>query len=386
MTEPVQQALDTLREARGQPRFFLQSEGAVRFGVGIYRRLEDSGRDRLHVIGHAARQLPKDALVLGGFSFDPGHVPAAPWQGFPNALFVVPALEWEWREGEWHEHRNGPAAMASPPVDETTLKGHAELPWDEQVATALDAIRAGTLSKVVLARCERRPPLHEPLEAFARLVAAEPLAHSFYFEPEPGHAFFGATPERLARLRHGRLETHAVAGTAPRGTKSTDASLGSKLLVADKESREHKLVVEHIVSRLEELGLAPEQGMRRLRRMANVQHLETQIAANASAGLHVLDVAQALHPTPAVCGTPLEEAKALIAELEGTPRGWYSGGIGWFNQKGEGEILVALRSALATPEGTWLYAGAGIVEGSDADDERKEIEAKLKALQEAIVA
>jgi len=385
VTEPVQQAIATLQEARGQPRFMLAIEGAVRFGVGIHRRLEDKSIDRLHVIGHAARQLPKDAMVLGGFSFDAAHVPTGAWQGFPTALFVVPALEWEWREGEWHEHRNGPYAPL-PDAQPAGLQPDHGLTWGDQVSSALKAIHSGRLSKVVLARWEQRPALADPLSAFARLVAAEPMAHSYYFEPIPGHAFFGATPERLARLRHGRLETHAVAGTAPRGTKSTDATLGSKLLIAEKESREHRLVVEHIVGRLQSMGLTPEQGMRRLRRMANVQHLETQVTASAHADMHVLDVAQALHPTPAVCGTPVAAAQDLIAELEGLPRGWYSGGIGWFNQKGEGEILVALRSALATPEGTWLCAGAGIVEGSDAKAEFEETEAKLTALREAILA
>ncbi|MFO1532259.1 MAG: isochorismate synthase MenF [Thermoplasmatota archaeon] len=384
MTAPVEQAMATLREARGQPRFFLAIEGTVRFGVGIHRRLEESGPDRLRTIANAARLLPKDAMVLGGFAFDDAHDAAAPWQAFPSALFVVPALEWEWRDGEWVERRNG-ANAELPEIEDRPVRDRPDSrAWATQVGTALQAISSGFLSKVVLARCERRPAIDDPLAAFARLVAAEPLAHAFYFEPIPGHAFFGATPERLARLRHGRLETHAVAGTAPRGTKGTDANLGNKLLVADKESREHRLVVEHIVARLEALGLTPEQGMRRLRRMANVQHLETQVTAAASAGLHVLDVAATLHPTPAVCGTPVDEAKGLIAQLEARPRGWYAGGLGWFNQAGEGEILVALRSALATPDGTWLYAGAGIVVGSDANAEYKETEAKLKALEEAL--
>lgn len=382
--EPLRQALQSMQEADGRPRFLLAVDGAVRFGVGIHRRIEHEGQDRLRQASHASRQLPRDAMVVGGFAFEPGHEARGEWRAFPSSLFVVPALEWEWAGGEWHERRNGPAApLEHAPPPASTPAGRSA-PWGQQVASALDAIREGHIAKVVLARCERRPPLSDPLQAFARLAEAEPLAHAFYLEPVPGHAFFGATPERLVRLMHGRLETHAVAGTAPRGTKATDAALGGSLLLSEKDTREHRLVVDHIVRRLEGLGLSPEQGMRRLRRMANVQHLETQVTAAASAGLHVLDVAHALHPTPAVCGTPLAEARALIAALEPEPRGWYSGGVGWFNHRGDGEILVALRSALATPEGTWLHAGAGIVEGSEAQAEFEETQAKLQSLLAAV--
>lgn len=383
MTRPVQQALDTLREAQRQPRFLFASENQVRLGVGIFRRLEESGPDQLRLIGNAARQLPKDATVFGGFAFDMATPPRAPWEAFPTSLFVVPALEWEWDGNEWGEHRNG-SLSSLPRLPHGDLQPPRKMPWETQVATALSGIRAGKLSKVVLARNEWRPALDDPLEAFALLAASEPDANLFYFEPIPGHAFFGATPERLVRLHHGRLETHAVAGTASRGDKAADAASAQRLLSGGKESLEHRLVVEHIVSRLEALGLNVEQGMRKIRRMATVQHLETQIGAQASAGLHLLDAAAALHPTPAVCGTPVDVAKQLIDAVESTPRGWYSGGVGWFDHRGEGEILVALRAALATPDGTWVHAGAGIVEGSDAKQEWDETAAKMAGVLAAV--
>lgn len=388
MKAPIKDALSMLGEVHTQPRFLLASEGEVRVGVGIHRRLEEGGPDALRVIAHASRQLAKESTVFGGFAFDPEVPSTAPWQAFPKALFAVPSLEWEWLEDEWTERRNGPTArMPDLPGNGKAASSRdppEERDWPGQVAQALEQVGSGHLAKVVLARAEAGPPLRDALESFSRLAASEPDAHLFFFEPTPGFAFFGATPERLARLRRGRLETHAVAGTAPRGDKGSDAALGQKLLGGGKESHEHRLVVDHILEALQGMGLSPEQGMRRLKRMAKVQHLETQIGASASAGLHVLDVAAALHPTPAVCGTPTGPARKLIAHLEATPRGWYAGGIGWFNQKGEGDLFVALRSALATPEGTWIYAGAGITAGSDAALEFKETEAKLKSMQEAL--
>jgi menaquinone-specific isochorismate synthase len=386
VTDPLRDALDTLRAAHGQPRFLFASEGQVRFGIGIHRRIEEPGPERLQRTAHAIRQVTPDALVMGGFAFDPGHDATGPWAAFPASLFVVPALEWEWRPDGWHEHRNGSSYGQYPPAPASKRGGGSPASWDEQVAAALEAINAGQVEKVVLARCVEGPPLADPFEAFARLVTAEPQGHAYYLEPFPGYAFFGATPERLARVRDQRVETHAVAGTAPRGDAATDASLGQRLLVGDKETREHRLVVDHIVLRLQALGLSPEQGMRRLRRLASVQHLETQVSARATADLGALDVAAALHPTPAVCGVPVEAAAALLARLEGRPRGWYAGGVGWLRPNGEGEMFVALRSALATPDGTWLYAGAGIVAGSEAKAEYDETEAKLLRLREAVLA
>lgn len=405
MSAPLRQALELLQEAEGQPRFLIASQDDVKLGVGIHLRIEETGPDALRRSAHAARQVPKGSLALGGFAFDPMQPPSQEWSAFPPSLFVVPALQWQWQDDEWLEHRNGSAARLPtlpegnrgsilPQPDRKPLatqsRRHEAAPpeeeWNCGVDAALEAIRDGRLEKVVLARRVARPPIGQPLAAFASLAAAEPDAHAFYLEPYPGHAFFGASPERLVQLRDASLETHAVAGTAPRGSGATDVALGQRLLSAGKESHEHRLVVDHILDRLQGLGLTPEQGMRRLRRMASVQHLETRITAHASAGLHVLDVASALHPTPAVCGTPAEEARKFIAATEGTSRGWYAGGAGCFDAQGKGEILVALRAVLATPRGTWLHAGAGITEGSRADAEFAETEAKMHGMVEALAA
>jgi menaquinone-specific isochorismate synthase len=128
---------------------------------------------------------------------------------------------------------------------------------------------------------------------------------------------------------------------------------------------------------------SPRPGVRRL---ANVQHLHTPIRAVLPPAVQLLEAVAALHPTPAVGGTPREAAIARIRGLEGFPRGLYAGAIGWINARGGGEFLVGLRSALVDGPRARLYAGAGIVAGSRPENEFAETELKFKAMQEALLA
>ncbi|MDP0501682.1 MAG: isochorismate synthase [Verrucomicrobiota bacterium JB022] len=264
-----------------------------------------------------------------------------------------------------------------------------ETGYESLVADAVDEIQAGTLDKVVLARAldlHFARPL-QPLETLNSLRNRFPTCFSFSFENDSGHSLIGATPERLVRICQGKLQTEALAGSEPRGANARqDAALARALLESSKDRHEHEVVVEELVNGLQTLGIeadyAPEP---ELVQLANVQHLRTPIAADLPESLHLLDVLRVLHPTPAVGGMPRQGALAHIHDVEHFPRGLYTGIVGWFDHAGNGEFVVGLRSALVKDTHARLFAGAGIVAGSEPDKERRETEVKMQALLEAIL-
>lgn len=256
--------------------------------------------------------------------------------------------------------------------------------YENAVEEATNCIERGEFEKIVIGReldieGERA---FDPLASLNRLREAFPLCFSCFIANGRGQSFSSATPERLIKVAKGRVKTEAVAGSASRGSSAAeDAHLGKKLLESDKDCREHRFVVDSIVERLESLGIHSELEDRpRLRKLANIQHLCTPIEANMPKSLHFLDVAAVLHPTPAVCGTPLEASRLAIAKIENFERGLYGGAIGWFDYRGEGELVVGIRSALIDGRKARLYTGGGIVKGSDPESERRETEIKLQAM------
>jgi len=262
-----------------------------------------------------------------------------------------------------------------------------EAPYPTRVEAALAQIRAGVAEKIVVSRARDLTFAAEvrPLETVHRLRERFPACYAFSLENDAGTSFIGATPERLVRLKGARLETEALAGTEPRGaTLAEDARLARQLLASEKDQREHAYVVGSIQRRLAPLGITPEAGQPELLRLANVQHLRTPLAAAVPDGTHLLDLAAALHPTSAVGGTPREAALKALPELEPFARELFAGLIGWFDFAGEGELAVALRSAKIKGPQARLFAGAGIVEGSDPEKELAETTAKLAALRQAI--
>ena len=148
---------------------------------------------------------------------------------------------------------------------------------------------------------------------------------------------------------------------------------------------EHVCVRESILRRLRYVGVDGRAQLEpRLLPLANVQHLSTRIEARLNDSVHLLDVLAEMHPTPAVGGSPREATLSQISELEQIERGLYAGVIGWFNHLNEGEMIVGIRSALIQGELARLYAGAGIVAGSDSNREMRETDLKLRALLEAL--
>lgn len=257
-----------------------------------------------------------------------------------------------------------------------------------RVRQALSAIASGDCEKIVVARAVDyffdRP--FRPLVTLAGLRERFRDCYAFSLENAAGQSFIGASPERLVQVAERRLRTEALAGTAPRGSGAReDAKLGHALLQSDKDRREHAHVVASICRRLGALGVACEAPVEPvLRVLPNLQHLQTPLEAEVPAGVHLLDLVAALHPTPAVGGVPREAAVPLIAELEPFARDLYAGAIGYFDHRGEGEFFVGLRSGLVDGSRARLYAGAGIVAGSDPDAEWRETEMKFTALRDAI--
>jgi len=256
--------------------------------------------------------------------------------------------------------------------------------FEAAVAAVLRGIEAGDYQKVVLARAvdlESEQPF-APLDTLNKLRETYPACYGFSIGNGAGSSFIGATPERLLRVDKQQLSTEAIAGSAPRGASARqDAEYARELLKSDKDMREHNFVIASIRRRLQGLGIEMEvQATSRLIKLHNVQHLKTPIQATMGANVHILDVVGELHPTPAVGGMPRAAACRRIAATEPFHRGLYAGTIGWFNFAGDGEFIVAIRSAWMQRKSARLYAGVGIVDGSVPAIEKQETDWKLSAL------
>jgi salicylate biosynthesis isochorismate synthase/menaquinone-specific isochorismate synthase len=198
----------------------------------------------------------------------------------------------------------------------------------------------------------------------------------------PEAAFVGASPELLLRRSGAGVSTVALAGSTRRSSDpAVDDHLGEQLLRSDKNRREQRIVSERIVRLLRphsvwvEAAAEPE-----VIKVANIQHLATPVIAQLAEPRSAVDLAGLLHPTPAVGGEPADRAAAAIAELEQMDRGWYAGPVGWMDATEDGEFCVALRSGLLRDRDAHLYAGVGVVSGSDPEAELEETEIKLRAL------
>ncbi len=262
--------------------------------------------------------------------------------------------------------------------------------WCGAVAGAVRRIGDGDLAKVVLAR-DLLVTADVPLDTrrlLARLAARFPDCWTFAVD-----GLLGATPELLLRRTGRQLSARVLAGTAPRGAGADDERLAAGLLASAKDLSEHRLAVDSLVRALDPFctALSVPDGPSLLT-LPNVRHLASDVAGTqrrsgpgGRAGL--LDLVDAVHPTAAVCGTPPELANALISELEDMDRGRYAGPVGWLDARGDGEFGLALRCAQLDeqdPRTARLFAGCGIVAGSDPAAELAETQSKFAAFQAAL--
>lgn len=259
------------------------------------------------------------------------------------------------------------------------------------VASALSAIQDGHFSKIVLASAldiysRKAFNLYKSLNNLRQL---HPNCYTFCTSNGRGQNFIGASPERLINVHNLTLVTDALAGSAPRGkTPEEDAVNANFLLNSQKERHEHSLVINFITQQLLKLGLLPQlvnaQGAPRLRQLSNIQHLWTPIQAIVPKNVHPLQIVAHLHPTPAVAGESRDSAMKAIRRYESFERGLYAAPLGWVDASGNCEFIVGIRSALINGNRARLYAGAGIVAGSDPDKELAEIQLKFQALLKAL--
>ncbi|WP_299054560.1 isochorismate synthase [uncultured Nocardioides sp.] len=282
--------------------------------------------------------------------------------------------------------RLGVAAAPEPPAEVTfsdgALDGEA---WMSAVAAAVLRIESGEVDKVVLAR-DLLATAAEPVDArwiLQRLAAAYPMCWTFHVD-----GLVGATPEMLVRRDRGLVTSRVLAGTIRRtGDDGHDLALAAALARSSKDLEEHEYAVRSVADALRPHCSSvnvPDSPF--VLHLPNVMHLATDVAGNVHDAREVssLRLAAALHPSAAVGGTPTPAAVGVIEELESMDRGRYAGPVGWIDAAGDGEWGLALRSAEVTGSTVRLFAGCGIVAGSDPEAELAEAQAKFVPVRDAL--
>ena len=277
----------------------------------------------------------------------------------------------------------GPLSLPGPPsptVPTTFADGALSGPqWSQAVAEAVARIGTGALDKVVLAR-DLYALTGAPIELGTVLrQLAEQYERTWVFHVD---GLLGATPEMLVRLERGLVTSRVLAGTIRRtGDDHRDLASAASLARSSKDLEEHEYAVRSVAQALAPhcTSMAvPESPF--VVHLPNVMHLASDVAGRLRNGVTSLGLAAALHPSAAVCGTPRAAAQELIAELEGMDRGRYAGPVGWTDAAGDGEWGIALRCGAIDPDDPRrmrLFAGCGIVAGSDPQAELAESDAKL---------
>ncbi|RZS44776.1 isochorismate synthase [Herbihabitans rhizosphaerae] len=257
--------------------------------------------------------------------------------------------------------------------------------FEAGVADAVRALNGGDLRKVVLARTLRLD-LDEPLDVptvLRNLAADNPTGYTFAVPLPGGRTLIGATPEMLVTRRGRTVVSNPLAGTMPRDADpEADQANAATLLASGKDRREHAVVIDYVADTLRPFCrtlTVPDAPS--LIGTSAVWQLSTRITGElADPEVTALDLARALHPTPAICGTPTAEARAAIDRIESFDRGFYAGALGWCDADGDGEWYIGIRSAELSADGLLLYAGAGIMPDSRPASELAETSAKFRTL------
>ncbi|WP_256351814.1 isochorismate synthase MenF [Aeromonas sp. sia0103] len=312
-------------------------------------------------------------LLIGAFAFDPAEA---------SCLYVPGRYE----RGERSAPEAVPA-MANQVISANSTPAVAE--FKSSVSAALDAFAQGTLAKVVLSRKLKLQlsQAADPEQVLARLMTQNPNAFHFSLPLGQGRRLLGASPELLLRVSGGAVFTHPLAGSAKRdGEPLQDEAVARKLLASSKDRHEHRLVIDEIrrvlAPHCRELAIPAEPS---LMSTDTLWHLGTPIAGQLHAGqASVLSLACQLHPTPALCGYPTELARQFIREQEPFQRALFSGIVGWCDSQGNGEWAVVIRCGVLDGHHVELFAGAGIVAGSDPAMEWAETGTKLGTMLKAL--
>ncbi|OUO89531.1 isochorismate synthase [Gordonibacter sp. An230] len=337
--------------------------------------------------------------------FDAGNPAPADelFEAFPRLKFMLPEIVlMETQEGAFLQVNSlGPVypgrigrfvrqATDAPPRRRETvsyrLEPDSREAWRESVAAALNAIGEGRVEKVVLSR-RKRLVAARPFSSKDVLVnLIDGSARGTVLLYRYADVFFcGCTPELLVRKRGCEVESMCLAGTCPAGGSEAERERLAAALMTDTKNRaEHDYVarfVREVFNRTcydVDVPARPD-----ILSLAHVQHLHTPARARMLEGMGLWEMMGDLHPTPAVAGAPVGEARMLLRRIEAYNRGFFAGACGYVDGAGDGEFSVALRTGVFDGEVGWVYAGCGIVDGSVADDEYDEIDLKLRTILSA---
>lgn len=331
-------------------------------------------------------------VAFGSFSFDPGSP--------RGAALVVPETIVGHRDGQWWVttiSAEGALPGSPPELAQRVVSAPGEVSfadgalsgaqWALAVGRAVERIGAGEVEKVVLSRDLLASTAHPVDVRWLLRALAERYATCWTFSVD---GLVGATPELLVRLERGLVHSRVLAGTIRRsGDDDHDMALAGSLARSSKDLEEHEYAVRSVAE-----ALAPHCSSMNVPEapfvlhLPNVMHLATDVAGVLADDATSLRLAAALHPSAAVCGTPTEAARRMIRELEGMDRGRYTGPVGWIGADGDGEWGIALRCAEigSDPSRLRLFAGCGIVAGSDPAAELAESDAKLVPVRDALSA
>ena len=380
--------------------FIRDGEGLV--GYGVAAALTATGENRMRDLAEQWRALCETAvqedptpgtgrglLAFGSVAFSANSA--------TESRLIVPELIFGVRDGRaWLTRVSTDAASAAPALDEswvTPAAGGAAIElhpgefgpaaFKTAVSRAVGTIHGGVLKKVVLARdlVGDAPADLDLRTVLARLATLYPSCWTYSVGE-----IFGASPELLVRVTHGQVSARVLAGTAGRGTDpGIDRAISAALVASAKNTEEHGYALQSLLATLEpfcqELDADPSPFAIAL---PNVWHLASDVHGVLSGEASVLDLAQALHPTAAVAGTPTKAAENLLAELEPFDRETYSGPVGWIGANGDGEWAIALRGATLREGKITAYAGCGIVADSDPEAELAETELKFAPIRQAL--
>jgi isochorismate synthase len=394
-------------------------------GLGVAHEAASRGGERFRQVAEECLRLGERPVLeepgglpagagpvwVGGFAFDPEGASSSTWSSLAPASLVLPRVsicrrgerafltvnavtrpeeEVEGLGEELAARLAGLRADAPLPLLDPHPTDHAEIrsarppgEFEASVAGATSRIAAGEFSKVVLARevIVNAAAAHDPAAVFGAMREQFPACFCFCCGT-PEAAFIGASPELLVRRAGAGVSTVALAGSTRRSSDpAVDDHLGEQLLRSDKNRREQRIVTDRILRALRPHAVWVEAASEpEIVKVANIQHLATPVIAQLAEPRSAIEMAGLLHPTPAVGGEPWPAAASAIAALEGMDRGWYAGPVGWMDATEDGEFCVALRSALLRDREAHLFAGVGVVAGSDPAAELAETEVKLQAL------
>jgi len=383
-------------------------------GAAELIRLEqpDQFRSVLDRVQPGTVSLTDTPRYFGGFRFDPNEVNRngdSLWRPFGMGMFLLPRFEVIKDADSCRLICN--VTLATPGeksptrildeldslvLDTRTIEDTevstchradepSRMDWTKKVEDALRLFAADKLQKIVLARMVSLDFRSQPnwWQILKHLREKSVNSYLFGFQPSADTIFLGASPELLYHRRGRAVESEALAGTRPRGVTAgaipngEDKRLEQELLHSDKDLREHRFVADSLEASLRTVcrDMTVENRVS-VRKLARLQHLVSAFSGTLLADVSDLDILKALHPTPAVGGYPEDAALREITRLESFDRGWYAGPIGWVGGD-EAEFAVAIRSGLVSRNRLVLFSGAGIVEGSTADNEWHEIDTKI---------